>query len=235
MSPQPAAIDRDKLRAAVRKLGHEYVFFMLDDAIALLPPAKLHQIAKKYLDLKSLRPDSEIKTKANLLAAVKAFDMASRAGEYYESFMVNSGNYMEQSTGTTAWIAEYRRLLDRCVAEEKKGTTADVREAYDILFELLDCIDQCNDDVIFFADEGGSWQIGIDWERVLPPWFRVLSATSAPEEYAEGVTALLEHHYKYGRDTMLAIARKAATPEQRKALADAPDRQTSRRRGGTKS
>ena len=235
MSPRPEAIDRDKLRAAVRKLGHQYVFSMLDDAIALLPPAKLHQIAQKYLDLKSLRPDSEIKTKANLLTAVKAFDKTSRAGEYYESFMVNSRNYMEQSTGTTAWIAEYRRLLDRCVAAEKKGTPADVREAFGILFELLDCIDECNDDVIFFADEGGSWQVGVDWERVLPPWFRVLSATAAAEEYAERVTALLDHHYNYGRDTMLAVARKAATPEQREALADAPDRQASRRRGGTKS
>lgn len=60
MPRQPAAIDRDKLRAAVRTLGHEDVFYMLDDAI----------------------------------------------------------------------------------------------------------------DVIFFADEGGSWQVGVDWERVLPPWFR---------------------------------------------------------------
>ena len=35
---QPAsAIDRDKLRAAVRKLGNEYVFYMLDEAIDLLP------------------------------------------------------------------------------------------------------------------------------------------------------------------------------------------------------
>lgn len=102
MPRQPAAIDRDKLRAAVRKLGHEYVFYMLDDAIDLLPPAKLHQIAKRYLDIKSLRSDSEIKTKANLLAAVKAFDKVSRAGDYYESFMVNSKNCMEQSTRTTA-------------------------------------------------------------------------------------------------------------------------------------
>ena len=235
MPRQPAAIDRDKLRAAVRKLGHEYVLYMLDDAIALLSPAKLHKIARKYLDLNSLRPNSQMKRKASLLTAVKAFDKASRAGEYYESFMVNSKNYMEQSTGTTAWIAEYRRLLDRCVAEEKNNTPAEVREAFDILFGLLDCIDECNDDVIFFADEGGSWQVGVDWERVLPPWFRVLSATAAPREYAQRVTALLKHHYNYGRDKMLAIARKTATPEQRTALADAPDRQASRRRGGTKS
>jgi hypothetical protein len=165
---------------------------------------------------------------------VKAFDKVSRAGEYYESFMVNSKNYMKQSTGTTAWIAEYRRLLDRCVAEEKKCTPADVREAFDILFGLLDYIDECSDDVIFFADEGGSWQVGVDWERVLPPWFRVLSATAAPGEYAEQITALLEHHYNYGRDKMLAVAHNTSTPDQHKALVDAPDRQTSRRRGGRK-
>lgn len=234
MPRKPAAIDKDKLRAAVRKLGHEYVFYMLDDAIDLLPPAKLHQIAKKYLDLKSLRPDSEITAKANLLTAVKDFDKASHAGEFYESFMVNSKNYMEQSEGTTAFIAEYRRLLDRCVAEEKKVTPDEARGAFDILFGLLDYIDECNDDVIFFADEGGSWQVGVDWDRVLPPWFRALSATAAPGEYAERITALLEHHYNYGRDKMLAVARKTATPEQRKALADAPDGQASRRRGGTK-
>lgn len=32
-------IDRDKLRAAVRKLGNEYVCYMLDDAVELLAPA----------------------------------------------------------------------------------------------------------------------------------------------------------------------------------------------------
>ena len=152
MPRQPVAIDNDKLRAAVRKLGHEYVFSMLDDAIDLLPPAKLSKIAKKYLDLKNLRPDIETKTKANLLAAVKAFDKASRASEYYESFMVNPKNCMEQSTGTTAWIAVYRRLLDRCVAEETKGSPAEVRAAFEILLGLLEYIDECDDDVIFFAD-----------------------------------------------------------------------------------
>ena len=82
MAGHPIEIDRDKLRAAVRKLGHEYVFYMLDDAIDLLPPAKLHKIARKYLDLKRLRPDGEKATKLSLLAEVKAFEKASLAGEY---------------------------------------------------------------------------------------------------------------------------------------------------------
>ena len=91
----------------------------------------------------------------------------------------------------------------------------------DILFGLLDHIDECLDDVIFFADEGGSWQVGVDWAKVLPVWFKVLSATSEPEDYANRITALLSRRYNYGRDRMLAIACRTATPEQRKALAAA--------------
>jgi len=30
-------IDRDKLRAAIRRMGSEYIFYMLDNAITLLP------------------------------------------------------------------------------------------------------------------------------------------------------------------------------------------------------
>ena len=88
------------------------------------------------------------------------------------------------------------------------------------LFGLLDPIDKGNDDVIFFADEGGSWQVGVDWPKVLPAWFKVLSATAEPTEYAERIAALLFRHYSYGRDRMLVIARRTATPDQRKALAE---------------
>jgi hypothetical protein len=105
MKRKPIQVDRDKLRAAVRKLGSEYVFYMLDDAIELLPPAKLYTIAKKYLDLKPLYPDAEPATRPSLLMDVKGFEKASLAGEYYESFFVNSKNYREQSAGTSAWIA----------------------------------------------------------------------------------------------------------------------------------
>ena len=193
MARKPIQIDRDKLRAEVRKLGNEFVFSMLDDAIELLPPAKLHKIAKKYLDLKRLRPDAEKAASPSLLADVKRFEKASLAGEYYESFGVNSKNYTQKSAGTSAWIAEYLRLLDRCVINAKKSNPTEVRQAMDILFGLLDHIDQGHDDVIFFADEGGSWQVGVDWARVLPVWFRVLSATAEPEEYAERIMALLIH------------------------------------------
>jgi hypothetical protein len=220
MARKPTQIDRDKLRAEVRKLGNEYVFSMLDDAIELLPLPKLHKIAKKYLDLKRLRPDAEKAARRSLLTDVKRFENASLAGEYYESFAVNSQNYTQQSAGTSAWIAEYLRLLDRCVSNATKSNAAEVREAMDVLFSLLNHIDKGHDDVIFFADEGGSWQVGVDWAKALPVWFRLLSATAEPEEYAKRITALLSCQYSYGRDKMLAIARRTATTDQRKALAE---------------
>ena len=223
MARTPIQIDRDKLRAEVRKLGNKCVFLMLDDAIELLPLANLRKIAKKYVDLKRLRPNAEKAARSSWLTDVKLFEKASLAGEYYESFGVNSKNYTQLSAGTTAWIADYLRLLDRCVINAKESNPADVRQAMDILFGLLNHIDEGRDDVIFFADEGGSWQVGVDWAKVLPAWFKVLSATAEPEEYAERITALLSCHYQYGRDKMLAIARRTATTRQRKALAEAPN------------
>ncbi|MBI4865514.1 MAG: hypothetical protein HY816_01050 [Candidatus Wallbacteria bacterium] len=103
-------IDRDKLRTMLRKLGHEYVFYILDDAIELLPGAKLKKIVGQYIPLERLAPDEDSQASPGLLLAGTAFDTASRAGKYFESFRVNSQNYTKQSMGTTAWIAECRVL-----------------------------------------------------------------------------------------------------------------------------
>ncbi len=220
MDPKPIQMDRDKLRAQIRRLGNEYVFYMLDDAIELLPPTKILKLAKKYLDLERLRPDSGPATRPSLLMDVERFEKASLAGDYYESFDVNGKNCTQMPAGTCAWIADFRRLLDRCVTNAKESDPGEVLQATDILFGLLDHINECLDDVIFFADEGGSWQVGVDWDRVLPVWFKVLSATAEPMDYAEKITAMLSSHYRYGRDKMLVIARRIATSEQRQALAE---------------
>ena len=73
MPQKPIQIDRDKLRAQVRKLGNECVFSMLDDAIELLPVAKLQKIAKKYLDLKRLRPGHGESDQTDLARGREAF------------------------------------------------------------------------------------------------------------------------------------------------------------------
>ena len=60
--------------------------------------------------------------------------------------------------------------------------------------------------------------IGVDWESVLPAWFRVLSATCGPAEYAQRIASTVRCHNEQGRGKMLAVARKIATPMQRQAL-----------------
>jgi len=178
-------IDRDKLRAPIRKMGTEYVFLMLDDAITLLPQGKLRKLIAQYLDPDEFRPDGA--RKVYLLADVKAFQKASLAGKYYQAFAVNSKNYREKSGGTLAWIADCLRLLERCLVQSKKEDQKTVCQAFEIIFSLLSKIDEGSDDILFFADEGGSWQVGVDWEDVLPACFRVLSATAGRPSTLRGL------------------------------------------------
>jgi hypothetical protein len=218
MPAKKGAIDRDKLRSAVRRLGNEYIYYMLDDAIELLPPSKLVKLAGRYLDVKSLQASGP--KHAGLLAEVKAFEKASRAGDYYESFAVNSKNCSEVSGGTRAWIAECERLFGRCVAATSKGNPGKTCGAFEMLFALLQHIDKGMDDVVFFADEGGSWQVGVDWQKVLPAWFACLSAVAEPDDYARHVVDIVDRFVKYDRDKHLTAAARKASAAQRKALAE---------------
>jgi hypothetical protein len=106
------------------------------------------------------------------------------------------------------------------VKQAKKRNVAGVRCAFDILFELLDRFDNADDRMVFFADEGGSWMVGIDWKQVLPAWFRVLAATADPAEYARRFETFVDRHCNYQRAELLAEARQVATPSQRKELAE---------------
>ena len=103
--------------------------------------------------------------------------------------------------------------------EAAKGKPGETREAIETIFGLLHHIDECLDDVIFFADEGGSWQVGVDWRKVLPAWFVCLSATTEPAEYAGRVIEVVDEFVKYDRDKHLLVARQKATPAQKMALA----------------
>ncbi|MGA2259907.1 MAG: hypothetical protein ABSH28_00560 [Acidobacteriota bacterium] len=209
-------IDLDKLRAAIRILGDESVYLMLAEAIDMLPPTKLEKLASHYLNPAQLRPDGE--SRGSLLEDVKAFEKASLHGDYYESFDVNWKNSTEMSKGTRGWIAEFCRLLDRCTAQAMKSDFSETRAAIEICFGLLRRIDECGDDVIFFADEGGAWQVGVDWGKVLPAWFVCLSATAEPREYGRRVVEIIEEFDKSNREKHISAAQRAATADQRIAL-----------------
>jgi len=214
----PPQIDRAKLRARLRLMGTEYIYYMLDDAIDLLPDAKLAELAGQYIRLEELRPDpAQAAERRSLLDDVRAFDKASRTGSFYESFLVDSGNFMSKSSGTAAFIAECRRLLERCIKEERGGDPSETRHAFEIIFNLHRYIDEGHD-VVFFADEAGAWQIGVDWRRVFPAWFACLSLTTDPDEFARLALAAIGDFGGHSPERHLAAAREVATAAQRDAL-----------------
>ncbi len=212
-------IDREKLRVFIRRLPAESQLKILDRAIDLLAKTRLGQLIDGYVDPVKLRPDGA--SPARLVAAVNRFRDASLRGDYYEDFAVNSKNFMQKSRGTQTWIAECDRLLDRCVALARKGGHAQARESFETLFALLRHIDKGYEDIVFFADEAGSWQVGVDWREVLPAWFKCLRQTAEPKEYAGSVVGMVDGFVDYDREWYLQKARGLAGPEQKKALRSA--------------
>ncbi|MBI4604125.1 MAG: hypothetical protein HY721_19380 [Planctomycetes bacterium] len=209
-------LDLDKLRAAVRRLPKDVVCDLLDGAMGLLPERSIVKLVKGHLEPRDLAPDSP--RKGGLLGAVRNFHEASLRQDYYEGFEVNSRNFMEQSEGTQSWIAECNRLLGRCVETAKGRRFDEARQGFDALFSLLRKLNDSPDDIIFFADEGGLWQVGVAWERVLPAFFQSLAATAEPEEYAREATKVIEEFVAHDRKRYLAAARRAAKATQRRAL-----------------
>lgn len=159
------------------------------------------------------------KKKLRVLARVKAFSDASLRHEYYDSFAVNSKNFMDKSEGTEEWIAECEQLLGDLVDFAEKGDPAEVRQAFEGIFALLTRMD-AGEDIVFFADEGGSWQVGVDWPKVLPAWFRCLATTATPEEYARLASQVIKNLVSHSDPKYWAKARAAATRAQKAALAN---------------
>ena len=154
-----------------------------------------------------------------MLNEVVDFHAASLKERYREDFNVNSKNFKDESEGTAKWRRETNRLFDRVGANSKNGDARANCYAFELLFDLLLRLDD-GEDFIFFADEGGSWQIMADYEKIFPAYFSCLATVAKPEEYARKacnvIVSLAEHEEK----RHLTSARKAASKEQKKAIRD---------------
>ena len=197
-------LDRQQIRRAIRQMDNELVFYLLDDAISLLSPAQLSQLIAPYANPEQFAAHGT--APQSLLAEVLAFQRASSAGEYYQEVPNAARNCAENSRGTLSWIADFRRLLDGCVAESNITRSRDICQAFQILFALLDRLDDETAEEILFAEECGSWMVGIEWKRVLPAWFRCLAVTAEPTEYARRVETIINRHCHGQEAEMLMLA-----------------------------
>lgn len=157
-------IDRDKARAAARKLDGTGLRVWLDRAIDMLPDEAFSELIADYVHLKDVLADE--RTRPDLLRTIRQFHRDSLAGRYYQDFMVNSRNFMEMSRGTEIFIAEHSRLVEACLRAEQAGDLETAAEGLGLLIDLMREIDCCQRDITFFADEPGSWQVGVIWEQV---------------------------------------------------------------------
>ncbi|MGB5711733.1 MAG: hypothetical protein WBM44_12600, partial [Waterburya sp.] len=198
-------IDISLLRDSIRtELEIEELLSLLDRAIELIPQERLPELIEGFFDLDLLSVDEL--SEQSLLEDVLEFHSDSLAGLYYDDFEVNSKNFMERSRGTINWIAEHERLMNRCLIESREGDLEQMRQAFELLFNLLDEVDECRDDIIFFADEAGAWQVGVEWDEVLPCYFKVLAAVGQPSEYASGVIKIVKSHANYNSDNYFKLA-----------------------------
>jgi hypothetical protein len=219
-------VDLEKLRVALRRMSRSNLRMVAERAIEIVPQAKLGLLVGDMVRIDKLgegKPGA-----APLLAELRKFHDASLRGEYYESFSVNSKNFMDKSEGTEAFIAEFDRLVGQCVRTAAKGQHKSVREAFELLFALLRRIDEDPDSVIFFADEAGSWQVGIDWCEVLPAYFRCLADGTPGEDFAREADRAVSDFADYERPRHLAAARRVANAEQKVALRRLPGRERPR-------
>jgi hypothetical protein len=214
------AVDLEKLRVAMRRMSRRSLLLVTERATELVPRAKLGALVGDIVRLENLA-EGKGGVKA-LLDEVRKFHEVALRGDYYDSFDVNSRNFMSKSEGTEEFIAEFERLIEKCVRAVEKGPRAPLREAFDLLFALLRRIDTDPDSVVFFADEAGSWQVGVDWRTALAAYFRCLAGETPAEEYAREVDRVIKDFADHERPRHLAAARRAANAEQKAALRGLP-------------
>jgi len=209
-------VDLDKLRVALRRMSRGDLLLIAERATELVPKAKLGALVGDFVRLDKLaRAKGGVK---QLLDEVRTFHEAALRGDYYDSFDVNSRNFMAKSEGTEEFTAEVERLIEKCVRAVEKGPWAPLREAFDLLFAVLRRLDSDPDSVAFFADEAGSWQIGVDWRSALAAYFRCLADGMAAEDFARGVDRAIKDFAEHERPRHLAAARRVANAEQKAAL-----------------
>jgi hypothetical protein len=109
-------------------------------------------------------------------------------GHFYEEVPYRG---REQSAGTHEFSARFNTALARCVAERESTSPVDLRAAIEMLMNLMRRLDDCADDLVFFTDEPGSWQVNAAWDQALPIYFDCLSRTVCENEYRAGVDAAI--------------------------------------------
>jgi hypothetical protein len=214
------ATDLEPVRLALQKMSRSSLLIIAERAVELMPPAQRKTLLGDFLDTHAITPATA--TTRSLLDEVRDFHARRLAGEYYEGFDVNSRNCTERSKGTDAFMATFDRLVAACIRDTEIGPRLPTLQAFDLLFDVLGHIDEGHDDVIFFADEGGSDEVGVNWRSAMVAYFRCLAETASAEEFALAVDEVITDFADHDRAHYLAEACRLASEAQRAAVGALP-------------
>ena len=213
-------VDRETVRTSIQAMSVASLLMIIDRALDLMTDEQLHRMLDGHVEPKELTPTT--RPPENLLRLARQFHSASLHGEYYEEQRPKSWSSMDPSRGTEQFTADCHRLLERCVSAVDQNQHDIAKSAFSLIFDVIRALGEGNDDILFFADEGGLWQLGIPWPRVLPMWFRCLAATADAPEFAESILAAIEtYSFSTEREALVEIACEVGTEDQRSALLDA--------------
>jgi hypothetical protein len=121
--------DLESLRKELRAMSRGDLLIIAERAIELVPRATLQALVGDYVHVEDGASEARATPNA-LLDEVQTFHVDSLAGRYFEDFAVNSRNCTEQSRGTDAFIAEFKRLLrDASVPRTADNTKSPARRS----------------------------------------------------------------------------------------------------------
>lgn len=210
-------MDLTTVRTELRALNRNSLLIIAERAIELIPATQLSTLLSDFVHVETSLAEASRVSVAQLDDVRKFYD-AAMGGEYYETVEINSRGRREQSDCNDAFIAEFHRLLHRCIQTADQEAPSGLRESFELLFGLLRHIDEGNADVLYFTDDGGSLDVGVNWRAALPAYFNCLTNTSSPMEFARRVVEAIEDFVDYDRPRYTDAAREAASAEQRTAL-----------------
>jgi hypothetical protein len=178
----------DKTWQVLRRTDREGLLVMLVRALKSVPASELESIFGQYAHPREIG-DIEPQAPRPLLKAVGDFTDAALRGEFYVGSSRGVPNSFEVGLD---FEAQLELLFDRCIAEASTGDPAEVCAAYERLLDLLREIDKFEKDIVFFADEGGVCQLGINWQRVLSGYVFSLVKTTSGTEFRRVALAVIE-------------------------------------------
>ncbi|WP_158301331.1 hypothetical protein [Janthinobacterium sp. BJB426] len=207
-------IDYSAVRAKLRTLSRSNLLVIAERAAELIPADQLSALLGDIVDLGA----TTLLPVPGLIDDTLQFVDAAMAGHYYAAVEINNRGRQEQSIGTDAFVAEFDRLVRRCALAPEQGQFAATRESVGRLLDLLRYIDEGNDNVLFFTDDGSSLNISVNWHSLLQAYFKCLSAILPPVEFAHIVLSTIDEFVRYDREHHLVAAHVVASDAQRDAL-----------------